>query len=570
MIPKTRRLRQTVLSVIKQANSHVVNKPLCPDTVVSQIVNCEPKGASGAYKFKWDYLKEEVLTKLPREGVTSELRASRAIQKMLDADVICGEINRLGFKTSSSIDLERIITRAADWIWYILGELPSDILYNSGFSSGATVKYRRAEGDPYFKYKGDKGLGVTPKAYAKAYALITATPLWCSTGAWDKLKLCDGNVVFTVPKSTDVDRAACKEPCLNMALQRSVGAFIRKRLKSHAGVDLNDQSVNQVLAKVGSQDGSLATIDLKSASDSISRLLVYKLLPHPWVELLEDLRSPLGTYADPVTGDNRQLIWEKHSTMGNGYTFELESLLFWALTKASTEYVDDSYPRLARPIQDAQLVSVYGDDIICQTRAAVTVIECLRCVGFQTNTKKTFIEGPFRESCGKHYYEGYDVTPFYIRKPIDSLARVVWLLNALRRWSESDGSGICDPSVEALWLQLRRSFVPSELLGGSQLQSLTAVASPHEARWKFGVSYPKLTIDGMPALLRYFQYNNEITPINHVRWYDMDLIDPIPHLGTDPNWHQIVQSASIPKWRVKRNTEVELKPIPLFPMELGV
>jgi hypothetical protein len=564
----TTRLRQKVLSIAKKADLHVANQPLCPDTLVERIVKCSPDGARGAYKFKWKYLQEEALTKLPRDGVSADLRASRAVQKMLDADAVCGEINRTGFLPSTMIDLDRIVARASDWIWYVLGELPRDVLCDSGFSSGATVKYQKKEGDPYFKYKGDKGLGVTPKAHALAYSLITATPLWCSTGAWDKLKLCDGNVVFTVPKSTDIDRAACKEPCINMALQRSVGTFIRKRLKSRAGIDLNDQSINQRLAKVGSTDGSLATIDLKSASDSISRLLVYKLLPLPWVELLEDLRSPIGTFADPDTGDNRQIIWEKHSTMGNGYTFELESLLFWALSKASTECYDDFYPVLARPISETQLVSVYGDDIICHTRAAVTVIETLRCVGFTTNEKKTFTEGPFRESCGKHYYDGYDVTPFYIRKPINSLSRVVWLLNALRRWSADDDGVICDPSLEPLWLELRRSFVPSEFLGGSQLQSLTSVCSPHDARWKFGVSYPKFQIDGMPALLRYFQFNNQIMLQNHVRWYDMELLDPLPHLGADPDWHQIVQSASTPQWRVKRNTEVSGHPIPLFPMEV--
>jgi len=179
------------------------------------------------------------------------------------------------------------------------------------------------------------------------------------------------SVLFTVPKKTEIDRVACKEPEGNMLLQRSLGEVIRSKLRRY-GIDLNDQSRNQRLAQSALKDG-LATIDLSSASDLISRQLVFNLLPFDWWSILDDLRVKSTLLP---SGEKHSL--EMFSSMGNGYTFELESLLFLCLMLASREAEGCLNTRL----------SIFGDDMICHPKVADTLIPLLTVSGFTINKEK--------------------------------------------------------------------------------------------------------------------------------------------------------------------------------------
>jgi hypothetical protein len=88
--------------------------------------------------------------------------------------------------------------------------------------------------------------------------------------------------------------------------------------------------------------------------------------------------------------------------MGNGFTFPLESLLFWALTKACCS--------------DDEVVSIYGDDIICPTHRVPLIHRVLTACGFSLNLEKSYYTGEFRESCGTDYYRGIDIRPYYQKK----------------------------------------------------------------------------------------------------------------------------------------------------------
>jgi hypothetical protein len=204
-----------------------------------------------------------------------------------------------------------------------------------------------------------------------------------------------------------------------MFVQKGIGAMIRRRLR-YAGVDLNDQSRNQRLARVGSIAGSLATIDMSMASDTVASSLVEALLPPDWFDALEQCRSQSGVL--PSSTDYIQ--YEKFSSMGNGYTFELESLIFYGLALAVRE---------AYRVEDTR-VAVYGDDIVVPTAMAQPLCSLLEEVGFTVNEEKSFITGPFRESCGKHYFQGHDVTPFYVRRPVVTLSDLFLLHNNFYRW----------------------------------------------------------------------------------------------------------------------------------------
>lgn len=216
-------------------------------------------------------------------------------------------------------------------------------------------------------------------------------------------------VVTTVPKKATTDRTIGQEPTGSGFIQQGIGRFIRLMLLK-AGVDLSNQEINQTWASLA-HDLGLATVDLKSASDTVAALLVLLLLPLEWVSLLQSARSAYALIARKGQGreGGTHIELEKFSSMGNAYTFELETLIFYAVAKVATEEVGG-----------LQLVSVYGDDIILPAKAAPRLYEMLDVLGFIPNKDKSFTEGHFYESCGGQYWRGKDVTPAYQKDPLPS------------------------------------------------------------------------------------------------------------------------------------------------------
>lgn len=411
---------------------------------------------------KTEYLISECLSKfVSSETEPADVRRNAALRIWLAAErdneattdrllTTPGE-----YQILPRVTYDRFVRWVQAEIARIIGDTPSVDALIGSFSGGASTSRARTESHPAGKYVGKAH--VTPRAWELFEDLvIPEVPTWYWS-EWPDLIIEErpGNVLFTVPKKTDRDRVACKEPDLNMFMQKGLGDAIRVALK-RTGINLNDQSINRSLALRASQDGSMATLDLSSASDSVTTELVRLLLPVSWFTLLDSVRSPV-TIIDGEEHSN----W-MFSSMGNGFTFELESLIFLALTRAV------SYFRGVRGT-----VSVYGDDIICPTETAHYVSWVLSYFGFQVNTEKSFFDGPFRESCGGHYWNGVDITPFYIREPITDLEGLILLANNLRRWCAEYVGGelfspILDPEAEPIWLWLK-SLIPEYLWGGGDL-----------------------------------------------------------------------------------------------------
>ncbi len=93
------------------------------------------------------------------------------------------------------------------------------------------------------------------------------------------------------------------------------------------------------------------------------------------------------------------------SSMGNGFTFPLETLVFWALAESCRE--------IAAPSSGVRTLT-YGDDIIIARDAYPLLLDVFRSVGFTLNVKKSYSDGRFRESCGADYILGSPVRPVYI------------------------------------------------------------------------------------------------------------------------------------------------------------
>jgi len=125
---------------------------------------------------------------------------------------------------------------------------------------------------------------------------------------------------------------------------------------------------------------------------------------------------------------------EKFSSMGNGFTFELETLIFYVIADYATSVaVDDGAYMPTR---------VFGDDILCDSRGADNVIALLRFLGFRLNDDKSFVGGAFKESCGGDFWAGRPVRPYYLKDVLDEPQQLIAFANGIRRLGQNLFGGL--------------------------------------------------------------------------------------------------------------------------------
>lgn len=338
-----------------------------------------------------------------------------AEKKFWDMEDHCREVNSTLSLESLSGDAFRAVIAARRKIREVLGRVPSLSEFEFSFGPGATTSVKSREANA--KAKLNANLACSEELLPRVGAFLAEVPLWVwsASGLGDTLAVSDdteeiimypwieihhGKLTY-VPKDARTMRPIVVEPTLNGFFQKGVGSYLKKRLLSKAGINLLDQSINQNLAKLGSIDGSYSTIDLSSASDTVSLGVVRLLLPEEWFDFL------LGLTTGKVQTSTGARELHKFSSMGNGFTFELESLLFWSIAKACVELLDLRSE-----------VSVYGDDILVDGRAYSLLTGVLKELGFFVNHEKSYSSGPFRESCGADWFKGIWIRPFYVKSRI--------------------------------------------------------------------------------------------------------------------------------------------------------
>jgi len=229
--------------------------------------------------------------------------------------------------------------------------------------------------------------------------------------------------VISVPKTQKTPRIIAVEPtCMQYMQQGLMEKFVeyleRRPTKSMTNpafgmVGFTSQELNQLMACEGSSSGELATLDLSEASDRVSVKLVQEILwdyPH----LYEAVMATRSTRAD-VPGYG-VLPLTKFASMGSALTFPIEEIVF--LTTIFYAIEEELGERLTlgdiKSFRDR--VRVYGDDIVIPTDLVPPVVRSLELFGFKVNRNKSFWTGKFRESCGKEYYDGHEVTIFRVRR----------------------------------------------------------------------------------------------------------------------------------------------------------
>jgi hypothetical protein len=238
-----------------------------------------------------------------------------------------------------------------------------------------------------------------------------------------------------VPKYADISRTICTEPVLNMMFQKGIASVIDRRMRQVLAIDLrNQQSINQKLARIGSITGEFGTIDLTSASDSMSLSLVREFFPPDVVRWLERTRC-----SHTVLPDGSLIELHMISSMGNAFTFPLQTIFFASLVYGAYRTLDIQLKRSRAHVLPN--FAVNGDDIIVVQQAYSLVVRLLQLTGFSVNVDKSFNEGPFRESCGSDYFQGYNIRGVYIKRLRDA-NDCYSAINRLNRWSSQQRTAL--------------------------------------------------------------------------------------------------------------------------------
>jgi len=223
--------------------------------------------------------------------------------------------------------------------------------------------------------------------------------------------------VLFVPKSVDKLRTICMEPTTlqwyQQGINEAVVSYIGRSNHHYLArrIDLQHQEKNRELAWEGSLDGSFATIDLSSASDSVSWALIKKWFHRTQVyKWLLASRSRFARYKHLVIES------KKYAPMGSSLNFIIECIVFAAICEASIIEAGED-PNQSR-------FRVYGDDIVIETRFVPYLERRLAQNGFLLNSTKSFSSPGylvFRESCGGEYLNGADVTPIRMSREFSGL-----------------------------------------------------------------------------------------------------------------------------------------------------
>jgi len=325
--------------------------------------------------------------------------------------------------------------------------------------------------------------------------------------------------VVPVPKTQRTPRIIAEEPtCMQYMQQALLGelecAVEADYLARHL-VGWTDQVPNQHLAEQGSKDRATATLDLSDASDRVSYQHVRVLLRnHPWLFAAVD--STRSRKADVPRHDGMKTVrLAKFASMGSALCFPIEAMVFCTVVFLGIER------ELKRQLTKKDVrsllgkVRLFGDDIIVPTEYALAVTTALEDFGLRVNRDKSFWTGKFRESCGKEYFDGHDVSIVKIRrflptnrKQVPEIVGTFELRNQLYFAGMWQSAGFLDRLLGDLKIPLPRVGTHSPVLGrhsflGYETQRLCkSLHIPQVKGYVVTSRSPKSHLDDYGALLK--------------------------------------------------------------------
>lgn len=399
-----------------------------------------PWGAAAYYRDSQasNFLRKSPLLPVERDKVAAAVEVFHACEEA--CAITNYTLERLSLRRLSS-DISPIETRlisilddAAKIVARILGKVPDSL--PGRFGPGTCFGLKGS----VYKTIADKVWIKNPLCTPAAVALFEHD--YYTTSWWRSAQVLNrgvpgttrGNYFTTVPKDATKDRGICVEPEGNLWCQLGVGSYWKHRAACvglHIGrasarpvgdprcllfrPSREGQSVHQELAREGSLKGTWATCDFSNASDTLAyELIRWVFSKSPWWPVIDALRSPKTL----IEGKWTHL--HKFSSMGNGFTFELESVVIAAIAAAATG------------LEVGKDVVCYGDDLIVPSIHADSAMAALTAVGMFPNARKSFTTGPFRESCGGDFFSGIGVRSCYADSELEQPTDWMVLHNQLR------------------------------------------------------------------------------------------------------------------------------------------
>lgn len=385
------------------------------------------------YYFKWRYQMESLLKRyrFDNDAYTDSELELESSKKFVATQVRLAELWKGNIPYRSLL----VIKKARSIVKAILGRYDSaEHLLHCQFGKRASV------GVPYSKSYLDLKCGSPLTGSSEHITWFEQTALKndrllegalssCTPMAYPRYKLCSNLTLSLVPKSWKAMRSIMPNTIIGGYYTAGLGKLLELKLRS-AGLDIRRlQDKHRDLVLRYSKTRSHVTADLSSASDSFTSQLVNMLVPREWYRALN-----LGRIKEITLPSNKTVTSVTFCTMGIGFTFPLQTLLFYSLLKS-----------IQGLLSKAGKVSVFGDDLIYPRDMHTYVLQCFTDLGFILNEDKTFVYQSFRESCGEDAYCGFSVRPFSPKGKREALKRSEYhmllykTINGLqRRWDESE------------------------------------------------------------------------------------------------------------------------------------
>jgi hypothetical protein len=258
--------------------------------------------------------------------------------------------------------------------------------------------------------------------------------------------------VISVPKTLKTPRIIAIEPaCMQYTQQALLRCFLAsyerdELLRRFMGFD--DQFPNQEHARLGSLMGHTATLDLSEASDRVSNQLVMRMT-RKWPHLQGAIQACRSRKAD-VPGHG-VIRLAKFASMGSALCFPMEAMVFLTLILLGIQKeLNTTLTRRDLKVLTGS-VRVYGDDLIVPVRQVRTIVQTLEHFGARVGLDKSFWTGKFRESCGKEYLNGSDVSITRVRQALPcTIADVTEVISTVSLRNLLEDRGCFGMTVE--WL----------------------------------------------------------------------------------------------------------------------
>jgi hypothetical protein len=325
--------------------------------------------------------------------------------------------------------------------------------------------------------------------------------------------------VITVPKTLKTPRIIAIEPtCMQYTQQALLEPLVRELQRSDylcsSFIGFDDQTLNQRLAEEGSRTGNTATLDLSEASDRVSNQHV-RNLAHFWPHFGEALDVTRSRKADVPNHGVIRLA--KYASMGSALCFPIEAMVFVTIIFLGIE----AKLRRRLTLKDIKsfkgTVHVYGDDIIVPVDFVAEVIMKLEAFGLIVNRDKSFWTGKFRESCGKEFYDGTDVSIVRCRRlfptSLQSTPEFVSLVSLRNQFYKAGYWGVTkflDAEIRSFTRHFPNVLETSPVLGrhsflgySSEKESVY-LHSPLVKGHVIQATPPSSYLEGYPALLKFF------------------------------------------------------------------